>query len=113
MSPRFVYMLDALRALTDKLCHINSEYRTPEHNKAVGGAPGSAHIDGEASDVGTVGWSERERIDFILYARKLGFNGIGIGASFIHIDMKERKESWHYTRGRAITHRLEDELKYV
>lgn len=113
MSARLVYMLDALRGLMGKPLSINSGYRTAEHNKSVGGAPGSAHVTGEAVDIGTRGWTERERIDLVLYARKLGFTGVGIGSSFIHIDMKARVASWHYVGGRYVSHSLGDELKYI
>lgn len=32
-------------------CHCNSGYRTPEHNKQIGGAPKSAHVQGKAIDI--------------------------------------------------------------
>lgn len=113
--PRVVYMLDALRGLMAKPLRITSGYRTPEHNAAVGGAPHSGHVSGEAVDISTLGWTERERIDLILYSRKLGFVGIGIGSTFIHIDMKSRagSASWHYRNGQYVSHPLADELKYV
>lgn len=35
---------------------VDSGYRSPEHNKAVGGAPDSAHVTGQAIDIrGSVG----------------------------------------------------------
>ena len=53
---------DAIKALVDKVLqplrdnwgkplHINSGYRCPELNKAVGGVPTSQHVKGEAGDV--------------------------------------------------------------
>nr|WP_272874881.1 D-Ala-D-Ala carboxypeptidase family metallohydrolase [Agrobacterium tumefaciens] len=113
MVPRVVYMLDALRGLLGKPLRINSGYRTPEHNKAVGGASGSGHVTGEAVDISTRGWTKADRTDLILYARKLGFTGIGIASTFIHIDMKARTASWHYVGGRFVSHALADELKFV
>lgn len=98
MKPELVVMLEALRRLMNKPFRINSGFRTPEHNGEAGGATHSAHMDGEAVDISTSGWTKAERIDLILYARKLGFTGIGVGSSFIHIDMKARGHlaSWIY-----------------
>lgn len=102
MRPELVVMLESLRRLVGKPFRINSGFRTPEHNSAVGGAPASAHLTGEAVDVSTSGWTKRDRIDFIIYARKLGFNGVGIASNFIHIDMKPRLASWRYSGGKLI-----------
>lgn len=113
MSPRLVYMLDALRGLMGRPLRINSGFRTPEHNKAEGGAPESGHLTGEAVDIRTSGWSKADRTDLVLYARKLGFTGIGLGSTFVHIDMKARVASWHYAGSRFVSHPLADELKYV
>ena len=100
MHPLLVYRLDALRELVGRPFIINSGYRTIEHNKAIGGAPQSAHISGEAVDISTRKWSHEEKKDLVIYARQLGFNGIGVASTFIHLDMKPRIAAWIY-KGRG------------
>ncbi|WP_322884183.1 D-Ala-D-Ala carboxypeptidase family metallohydrolase [Sinorhizobium medicae] len=113
MQMRTVFLLEALRGLMGKSLRSNSGFRTASRNKQVGGAPASAHLTGEAVDVSTRGWTERERMDFIIYARKVGFTGIGIGLSFIHVDIKPRIASWRYSGGRTIVVPVGDEAKFV
>jgi hypothetical protein len=46
--------LDKLQALRDRLGKpliVRSAYRSPEHNRAVGGATRSKHLDGAAFDI--------------------------------------------------------------
>ena len=46
--------LDKLQALRDRLGKpliVRSAYRSPEHNRAVGGATRSKHMDGAAFDI--------------------------------------------------------------
>ncbi len=46
--------MDKLQALRDRLGKpliVRSAYRSPEHNRAVGGAPGSKHMQGTAFDI--------------------------------------------------------------
>jgi len=113
MKPRVVFMVDALRGLLGRSFRVNSGFRTPEHNRAEGGAPQSAHLTGEAVDIGTRGWTERERCDLVLYALKLGFSGIGIAKTFVHLDVKARRASWRYSGGKTIAIPVGDELKYI
>jgi uncharacterized protein YcbK (DUF882 family) len=100
MNPLFVHRLDALREQLKRPFVINSGYRSPEHNKKIGGAPRSAHVEGLAVDISVRRWSREEKRDLVLYARQLGFNGVGISPTFIHLDMKPRLASWIY-KGRG------------
>lgn len=86
-------MLDALREEMGHPLICNSGYRSPQHNKAVGGARGSYHMRGIAFDI------SMDNVDphkFEAAARKVGFTGIGLyppqkphGAKgFIHIDTR-------------------------
>jgi len=80
--------LEAFRSAVGKPVTVNSAYRCPEHNKAVGGAPNSQHVLGQAADVSVKGKtpSELEAI-----ARKIPeIRGIGRADhhGYIHIDVR-------------------------
>jgi len=53
-------VLDPLREAWGGPIRVNSGYRCPELNKAVGGTPGSQHQRGEAADI-TVGSQQANR----------------------------------------------------
>lgn len=44
-------VLQPLRDRWGQPLHVNSGYRCPELNEAVGGVPGSQHLKGEAADI--------------------------------------------------------------
>lgn len=52
--------LDKVRELWGKPIGVNSGYRSPELNRAVGGAKNSQHTKGEAADI-TTGTKENNR----------------------------------------------------
>jgi hypothetical protein len=52
MQQEFLDKLDLARGYSNVPYVINSGFRTPEHNAAVGGVPGSSHLTGWASDIG-------------------------------------------------------------
>jgi uncharacterized protein YcbK (DUF882 family) len=86
--------LDKLQALRDKIgkpFHVNSGYRSPEHNEAVGGAPNSKHMEGIAFDISL---SNLDRQILYQEAMAHGFNGIGQYPSFMHIDTRQNKARW-------------------
>lgn len=113
LQVRPMFALDALRGILGHSIGINSGYRTPAHNKAVGGAPRSQHLDGNAFDVNTSGWTKEQRRNLIISARKLGFTGIGIAQTFLHVDMAPRTAAWIYVDGGQKAISLTDELNYA
>jgi len=87
--------LDRLQALRDRLGKpliVRSAYRSPEHNRAVGGAPASKHMDGTAFDIAM---SNHDPAAFEAAARAVGFLGFGYypRSGFIHVDLGPAR-SW-------------------
>jgi len=81
--------LDKLQALRDRLGKpliLRSAYRSPEHNRAVDGAPQSKHMNGTAFDIAM---SNHDPVAFEAAARAVGFLGFGFypRSGFIHVDL--------------------------
>lgn len=64
---------------------INSGYRCPKHSVAIGGYKDDAHVLGWAADLRCPSTAFRWLL--ISSAIKLGCKRIGIGASFVHLDL--------------------------
>tara|TARA_R110000796_G_scaffold21706_1_gene63792 strand:+ start:2946 stop:3299 length:354 start_codon:yes stop_codon:yes gene_type:complete len=97
MDPVLLEMLDHTRMLYGKPINISSGYRTIAHNKEVGGVPTSSHLLGLAVDIRCA--NSRERFDLINVLLKKGFNRIGVGSTFIHVDIdldKSPNVIWTY-----------------
>ncbi len=97
MSDMLINMLDIVRKKYGKSVVINSGYRTPEHNAKVGGAPESSHLKGLAVDIACKNSTDRFKLEGIL--REVGFKRIGMGSTFIHVDIdKDKSQSvlWTY-----------------
>ncbi|WCR10989.1 DUF882 domain-containing protein [Paracoccus stylophorae] len=77
--------LQELRVTLGKPLIVTSAYRSPEHNRKVGGAKGSKHLEGSAFDISM---ANHDPASFIAAARKAGFKGIGTypRSNFVHID---------------------------
>jgi uncharacterized protein YcbK (DUF882 family) len=79
---------------------INSGYRSEEYNKKIGGVANSSHMKGIAVDVAIS--SSADRWKFIKVCYEVGITRIGIGNTFIHIDVdgdKPGKLIWDYYKG--------------
>jgi zinc D-Ala-D-Ala carboxypeptidase len=79
--------LDKLQALRDRLGKpliVRSAYRSPEHNRAVGGATRSKHLDGAAFDIAM---ANHDPVAFEAAARAVGFLGFGFypRSGFMHM----------------------------
>ena len=79
LNPAALDKLQALRAALAKPLIIRSAYRSPEHNRAVGGARASKHMGGVAFDVAM---ANHDPEAFEAAAWAVGFQGFGFYPSF-------------------------------
>jgi uncharacterized protein YcbK (DUF882 family) len=97
MDEQFMELLDHARAIAGIPFKINSAYRSIEINKKAGGKINSAHLVGKAADISCT--DSRSRHIILSSLLDAGFNRIGIGATFIHVDSSNSKDSnviWTY-----------------
>jgi len=79
-----------------KAIYISSGWRCMEYNKLVGGVGDSAHTTGKAVDIFCT--SSGDRFQLLSHAIQL-FERIGIGSTFLHLDVDETKDQgviWLY-----------------
>ena len=87
--------LDCLQSLRDQIGQplvINSAHRCPQWNAYVGGAPRSRHKQ-LAVDIALVG---HDRSELYHKSRALGFTGLGLAQSFLHLDRRRQPATWFY-----------------
>lgn len=88
----FLDALEALRAQVGRPLKINSGHRCAIWNSVVGGAPASRHRR-IAVDIALKGHDRRALVEA---AERLGFTGIGIAKTFLHLDRRETPARWTY-----------------
>lgn len=74
-----------------------SGYRTPSHNKKVGGAKNSQHLPCKAADINAEGYTPKDlaaEIEKLIKAKKMKQGGIGIYPGFVHYDIRGTKARW-------------------
>ena len=89
---KFLSSLEALRDKANLPLVISSGHRCAQWNAVVGGAPRSMHKT-IAVDVLLRG---HERHALRQQAESLGFTGIGLGKTFIHLDQRTKPATWFY-----------------
>lgn len=93
-------LLDTLREAYGKQITVNSGYRSPALNKAVGGVKSSQHLTGEAADI-TVGSKEGNKWLFEYIKNNLPYDQLidEYNYSWVHVsldaDMCNRGEIIH------------------
>lgn len=96
IEDEFIAKLDDLREACHFPFRITSGYRDPSHSAEInkpGG--GGTHTRGIAADIQVTGGAQRYAI--VKHAMALGFNGIGVAKTFVHVDMRDGQPvMWSY-----------------
>ena len=97
IDEKLVAYIQQIRDHFGKPVTITSPYRCETHNKRVGGATKSYHMQGKAADIVVQGVSSRE---VAKYAESIGILGIGLYETsadgyFTHIDTRTSKAFWY------------------
>ena len=99
-DPQLSEKLQALRLLCGKAITINSGYRCAAHNEAVGGSVNSYHTRGMAADIKAKGISPE---GLARMAETVGFRGIGLYQSFVHVDTRPKKYFWNQMTRKVVS----------
>ncbi len=74
-----------------------SGYRTPSHNKKVGGAKQSQHLTASGADINAKNYTPQELAEVIfelIEKGKMKEGGVGIYKGFVHYDIRGTKARW-------------------
>lgn len=88
-----VELLEQIREAAGGAVTINSAYRSPAHNAAVGGVSSSQHLYGRAADIVVSGASPLlvgQIAEYYLDRR----GGIGVYQTFTHVDTRTIRSRW-------------------
>jgi uncharacterized protein YcbK (DUF882 family) len=90
--------LQVLRDFLGEPIHLNSGYRTPAHNKKVGGESNSFHMRAMAADITCKSKSPSQLavvIETLISEGKMRQGGVGRYAGFTHYDVRGTKARWN------------------
>lgn len=90
ISKILIQVLEELRQKIGEEIYINSSFRTPKHNKAVGGALLSYHQYGMAADVRAKTKTPEELYN-LLDEMLGGWGGLELHDTFVHVDMRMKQ----------------------
>lgn len=74
-----------------------SGYRTPSHNKKVGGAKRSQHLTASAADINAKGYTPKQLhmiIELLIDEGEMKQGGLGLYNTFVHYDIRGTKSRW-------------------
>lgn len=94
---KLINNLDVLREYLGSPLFVNSGYRSPSHNRRIGGAKNSMHLYAKASDIRSLTKSPKEikqAIETLIAQGKMSKGGVGLYSSFIHYDVRGTNTRW-------------------
>lgn len=93
--------LQVLRDYLGKSIKVNSGYRSPKHNKSIGGVKNSQHVLGKAADIVVKGIKPQELaviVERLIDEGEMLQGGIGIYNTFLHYDIRKTRARWDYRK---------------
>jgi uncharacterized protein YcbK (DUF882 family) len=93
IDSELVAVLQKIRSHFGQAVTITSAYRTPTHNKDVGGTTYSQHLYGRAADIKIKNVTPKKVYDYAESILK-DKGGIGLYSTFTHIDVRSEKSRW-------------------
>jgi uncharacterized protein YcbK (DUF882 family) len=92
--------LEVLRAHLNAPIHINSGYRSKQHNKSIkGSSKNSQHLYGKAADIVVKGYTTEqvyEAIEHLIEIGEMKEGGLGLYETFVHYDIRNSgKARWN------------------
>ena len=93
VKPELVHLLNRIRELFGKPIIVNSAYRSPAHNAAVGGVANSYHVQGLAADIRPEKLEDLDDLQDLCLELVLE-GGVGLYDTFVHVDVRGRKARW-------------------
>lgn len=97
IDPKLVAALQLIRDHYQKPLRLLSAYRTVTYNQRVGGAANSQHCLGKAADIdcSSLGVTPNQLAAYVeTIAETMGIGGIGVYATFVHIDTRADRKRW-------------------
>jgi uncharacterized protein YcbK (DUF882 family) len=89
--------LQVLRDEVKRPIRISSGYRSPQHNRKVGGATKSRHLIGDAADIRIEGMTPTEvaaTIERLISEGRMMQGGLKAYATFCHYDCRNVRARW-------------------
>lgn len=87
---KLAQVFEFIRGLYDKPIVVLSAYRTPAHNKKIGGARNSQHLEGRALDLKPPKGVSVARFyyDIRAHMKEFEIKGLGRYKTFVHVDIR-------------------------
>lgn len=87
-------------SLNGRPMRITNAYRSPEHNKKVGGTKNSQHLYGNAADIQIKNMTPKavyKILNKLMNRGEILQGGLGLYKSFVHYDIRGNKARWDYS----------------
>lgn len=90
-----IVMLNAIRSRYGRPIVVTSGYRSPEHNKAVGGVINSQHVLGTVADIKPLEENMSDLPELQAICDEMNVHGgVGFYDTFVHIDVRGERARW-------------------